>query len=267
MKEIQIALGYSGIFQNQYEYKEITEDSTELEVCVGFSKFLIKKDGVNYTIKTVNVKNGENVVTVDESISYSLFDLVSALIKIKKANYKIIPNDTTEVYFYCPIWIETTLETVPFESTNDIGVKLVKASIIKEVITPYQLAKRYFNTNNIHGGWNMCFEMTVYSSKVAKLTRTAANTLLLNPQTYEDINHPFAKQSDNLRGYINYTRFNRFILSEEVPLDEIIVYTDYITPKNRAFIITENGYFIHPNIKAMGYILKIGEISDHFGDR
>ena len=52
MKEIQIALGYSGIFQNQYEYKEITEDSTELEIKSEDGSKCILTYGTNYIWNT-----------------------------------------------------------------------------------------------------------------------------------------------------------------------------------------------------------------------
>lgn len=150
----------------------------------------------------------------------------------------------------------------------------VPTKVIPIKATPMDIARDYFPTRRIKDGWLLSFELNVYSNKVAHRTRIAgANAMIINPNLYYKINsadhgHQDKKANDIWRGYYDMSKYDWIEFDYSLPENIIVVYMNHLWyPGIRAFAITENGFAVSPYIENMGYILEIGDVSDHFGDR
>lgn len=132
-------------------------------------------------------------------------------------------------------------------------------------VTLKDVAYRYFPRKTIKDGWSFAFETNVYGVKVAHQTRDAvANTLIINPLLFKQYN----KNNEDIRGvnstYTDY-RYQRVILDDEMPLDQLIVCLDNLE-YSRVLVTKDGKHAINPNVTNMGFILTIGDHSDHFKD-
>lgn len=218
--------------------------------------------------------------TIDE-VCYRLF-------KIHRSDYKkpIVDAENNNVWFNDPHWNryenrEKGGGSVPYEyqipkESDGVYGSLrpdfvpVKITETTENVSPLDIAYKYFPRKKIKAGWSLSFELNVCSNKIGRYCYANANTMIINPKLYYTINglnmaDKSVEITDTMKGCYDMVRYDWIIFDETIPEDIIVVYSNQLTSVGqRAFVITENGYALHPLIEKMGYVLEIGDVSERF---
>lgn len=228
--------------------------------------------------KVENYLNGYSLTGKDipiHEIYSSTKDVADRLLEIHRQSYKPANVDNDKVWFFYPKYVKDIIsqEKMKIELPSDneiveIGFDAAAMPITKIKAKPIDIVMDHFPRRKIRGGYSMAFELNVYASKVAKHTRLAvANAMIVNPKFFCTINKRMGENdpiTDTCKGHFG-NRFNWITFDESLPENVIVLYMDNVTqPCSRAFAITEDGYAVNPIIEHMGFILEVGDVSDHF---
>lgn len=231
--------------------------------------YTVKEHSNMFSLTGGDILIHELYLTVKE-VANRLFDL-------HQKSYKPAKIENEKVWFFYPKYVENILsyekkkiEVPPQDGFGEIGFDAVAVPIINFKAKPIDIALDYFPRRKIRGGYSMLSELNVYGCKVAKHTRLGlANAMIINPKLFYTINKRMDRDdpiTDTCKGHFG-NRYNWITFDESLPEDIIVVYMDSVTqPCQRAFAITNSGYAINPIIEHMGFILEIGDVSDHFVD-